>query len=253
MATSKRPVRKRLRKATFRDVETAVLANSARRCVLCFHLSGDLTEKLGQIAHLDQDRGNSGEDNLAFMCLGHHSLYDSTTKQHKNYTIGEVKNARSRLYTLVAEGHHLSPAAAQPYLQGEADKKVLRDFMETVPSNGSIRFLRDNDFGGSFELDYLHEIRAFVYGRNGPEHEFLDPVLEAARNQFWKAGKALLNALAVNTFPTSREGLQSVPRDWHEDSPQRFARAVSEIHAAADTVCDTYDALVRLARKKLAV
>lgn len=253
MATSKRPVKKGRRKATLRDVETVVLANSARRCALCFHIKGDLTEKLGQIAHLDQDRSNSVEDNLAFMCLPHHSLYDSKTKQHKNYTMGEVKAARSRLYALVAEGNHLNPTAAQPYLQAEADKKVLRDFIEAVPSNGSIRFLRDNDFGGSFELEHLHGLRVFVFDRNGPEHEFLDPELEAARNQFWKAGRALFSALAVNTFPASREGLQSVPRDWREDKPQQFARAVSEIHVAADSVCGTYDVLVRLARKKLAI
>src|ERR1017187_2021791 len=100
------------RKKTLPDVETAVLANSARRCILCFHLKGDLTEKLGQIAHLDEDRTNRAEDNLAWMCLDHHSLYDAKTRQHKNYTIQEVKTARARLYALVAEGNHLTPAAA---------------------------------------------------------------------------------------------------------------------------------------------
>jgi hypothetical protein len=38
------------------------------------------------------------------MCLDHHSLYDSKTKQHKNYTIHEVKDARSRLYDLAGCG-----------------------------------------------------------------------------------------------------------------------------------------------------
>jgi hypothetical protein len=33
--------------------EAGVLVKSARRCMLCFHLNGDLTEKHGQIAHLD--------------------------------------------------------------------------------------------------------------------------------------------------------------------------------------------------------
>jgi hypothetical protein len=132
-------------------VETAVLAKSARRCTLCFHLNGDLTEKHGQIAHLDKDRTNRAENNLAWICLDHHSLYDSKTKQHKNYTIHEVKAARAKLYELVAEGKHLTPATAVPYLQAEADKKVLRDFMEIVPSNGSIRFLTNNNFGFSFE------------------------------------------------------------------------------------------------------
>jgi len=88
------------------DVETAVLTKSARRCTLCFLLSRDLKEKHGQIAHLDQDPSNCAEDNLAFMCLEHHSLYDSRTSQHKNYTISEVKAARADLHRAIALGKH---------------------------------------------------------------------------------------------------------------------------------------------------
>lgn len=51
-----------------------------------FHLDGDLKEKHGQIAHLDGNRSNRAKDNLAFICLPHHSVFDSTTRQHKNYT-----------------------------------------------------------------------------------------------------------------------------------------------------------------------
>jgi hypothetical protein len=249
MITKKPP-----RKKTFPDVETAVLAKSARRCTLCFHLKGDLTEKHGQIAHLDDDRTNRKEDNLAWMCLDHHSLYDSKTKQHKNYTIHEVKAARTKLYDLVAEGKHLTPAAAQPYLQAEADKKVLRDFMETVPSNGSITFLRTNNFAGfSFEWKRLEDLEAFFHDRNGPDHEFLDPELEAARQNFRKSCRALLGTLAINTFTTDTKGWQAVPDDWEIKTPERFDHAVTEIHAAAEAVCCTYDDLVRLARNKLAV
>ena len=35
--------------------------------------------------------------------------------------------------------------------------------------------------------------------------------------------------------------------------PERFENAVSELHTTAAAVCSTYDNLVRLARKKLAV
>jgi len=110
------------RKKTLPDVETAVLAKSARRCTLCFHLKGDLSEKLGQIARLDEDRTNSEEDNLAWMCLEHHSLYDSKTKQHKNYTIHEVKASRAGLYDLVAKGKHLIQVAVPSQVYTEADK-----------------------------------------------------------------------------------------------------------------------------------
>jgi hypothetical protein len=241
------------RQRTVADVETAVLANSARRCALCFHLDGDLTEQHGQIAHLDGDRSNSAEDNLAFMCLKHHSLYDSTTRQHKNYTIQEVKAARTKLYELVATGNHLSPATAQPYLQAEVDKKILRDILEMVPSNGSIHFLRDFNFAGfSFDRERLESLDVFLRKRDGPEHEFLDPDLEMARGKFRKELDTALEILALSTFVTER-GFQSVPQDWEWENPKLFKDTVNEIHAAAKAAGSAYDELIRLARKKLAV
>ena len=70
---------------------------SARRCCLCLYLKRDFSEKEGQIAHLDHDKTNGSEENLAFLCLAHHSLYDSKTSQHKNYTFAETKAAREKL------------------------------------------------------------------------------------------------------------------------------------------------------------
>lgn len=95
------------RKRTPPDVEVTVLEQSRRRCALCFYLDGDLNEKHGQLAHLDGDRTNYAEENLAFLCIEHHSLYDSKTSQHKNYTLREVKTARRELYDAISEGKHL--------------------------------------------------------------------------------------------------------------------------------------------------
>jgi hypothetical protein len=64
-------------------IENRVLTRSARRCCLCFWLDRDFSEQDSQIAHLDQDPQNGSEDNLAFLCLTHHSVYDSRTSQHK--------------------------------------------------------------------------------------------------------------------------------------------------------------------------
>jgi hypothetical protein len=100
------------RKALPVDTMTAVLLKSARRCALCFHLKGELDEKIGQIAHLDNDPSNSEEDNVAFLCLTHHTLLDSKTSQHKNYTIHEVKSARDNLYGAIAQKKHLGGETA---------------------------------------------------------------------------------------------------------------------------------------------
>jgi hypothetical protein len=112
--------------------ETNVLVRSARRCTLCYHLDGDLRVKCGQIAHLDGDSSNSTEDNLAFMCLEHHSLYDSKTSQHKNYSITEIKRARAQLYRAIRRQKHFGPEAPK---KGERDRD--RDCKHKSSSEGA--------------------------------------------------------------------------------------------------------------------
>jgi hypothetical protein len=116
---------KRPRKKPTTATETAVLIKSARRCPLCFHLHGDLTPKLGQIAHLDGDRTNGAEDNLAWLCMPHHSEYDSTTSQHKNYTVAEIKEMRRRLYEAIGNQQHVGTPKG-----GEADRETLASLLQ---------------------------------------------------------------------------------------------------------------------------
>lgn len=90
------------RKSIPKRTETRVLKSSARRCALCFGLTGDLDEKKGQIAHLDHDPSNPALDNLAWLCFDHHDAYDGKTRQSKNYTLEEVKAYRDELYEEIA-------------------------------------------------------------------------------------------------------------------------------------------------------
>ena len=76
----------------------SVLLKCRRRCCLCVGLDGDGAIKRGQIAHIDHDRTNPKEENLAFLCLSHHDEYDSTPRQSKKLTEGEVREYRDRLH-----------------------------------------------------------------------------------------------------------------------------------------------------------
>src|SRR6516164_11237525 len=96
------------------DIELRVLNRSRRRCASCFQPNGDVTEKYRQIAHIDKDPANYKEDNLAWLCLDHHSVFDSRTSQHKNYTQAEVKDARVALYLAIEQGKHSAQSVASP-------------------------------------------------------------------------------------------------------------------------------------------
>jgi hypothetical protein len=131
--------------------ELAVLDKSRRRCALCFHISGDLTEKHGQIAHLDHDRTNSVEENLAFFVSMHHSLYDSKTSQHKNYSDDEVRQAREALYAAIRDERHLH-ASFVPTTGRQADKRTMDEIMAVFEDEDEdVEFFRRLDFNNSFE------------------------------------------------------------------------------------------------------
>jgi hypothetical protein len=87
----------RERKKISGNVVAEVLETSKRRCCICVALRHDLSEKKGQIAHLDRAPSNNDPDNLAFLCLEHHDQYDSRPSQSKGFIPEEVKRYRATL------------------------------------------------------------------------------------------------------------------------------------------------------------
>jgi hypothetical protein len=96
------------------NVVAGVLETSKRRCCICVALRCDVSEKKGQIAHLDRDPSNNDPDNLAFLCLEHHDQYDSRPSQSKGFTLEEVKRYRAALPEALARpGSPLSDVRVQ--------------------------------------------------------------------------------------------------------------------------------------------
>jgi hypothetical protein len=73
-----------------------------------------------------------------------------------------------------------------------------------------------------------------------------------ARRKLHKECDTLLDMLSMNTWRTEK-GFQSVPDEWAWENPKRLKETLDMFKTARKAVCSTYDDLVRLARKKLAV
>lgn len=86
------------RKHLPQESETAVLLLSKRRCCLCFFLDEIKKQRKEQIAHLNHNPNDPRFENLVYLCFEHHSDYDSTTSQSKNYTGDEIRQYRNKLY-----------------------------------------------------------------------------------------------------------------------------------------------------------
>jgi hypothetical protein len=118
---------------------------------------------------------------------------------------------------------HLAAGIAPSRSEVTADRKILRDFLKIVPSNGALSFLRTNNFTGfSFDHKRLDDIDRFFHNRSGPDHEFLNSESEMARKNFRESCKKLLVSLGLNTSPTGSRDYQEVPDDWEVNDPRRF-------------------------------
>ena len=103
------------------NVVAGVLETSRRRCCICVALRDDISEKKGQIAHLDRDPSHNDPDNLAFLCLEHHDQYDSRPSQSKGFTPEEVKRYRAALPARLAA----RPSSVPPDVRVRASAAIV--------------------------------------------------------------------------------------------------------------------------------
>jgi hypothetical protein len=128
---------------------------------VCFGLQRDGRIKQGQIAHLDQDRNNHKLDNLAFLCLDHHDLYDSKTSQSKGFTLREVRRFRKELYEAIDQ------VWKQPLSFGVAETPARDDI--------SGHWIRESKFESaefSIERVAAHRVRVSGFALWGTTREY---------------------------------------------------------------------------------
>jgi hypothetical protein len=181
----------------------------------------------------------------------HHSVYDSRTSQHKNYTVAEVKAARAKLYEAIHNNRHINADAAIP--GRETDRKTLDDLIRLMTDAGTMSFLRRANFAGwLFSEEPLEGLDRFVLDRKGAEYEFLDNDLEALRKKLLTSAATFLSSVAHHTFAAGTgPGYRAVPEEWECKRPERFKKAIEELHTGAANLCDSYDELVHVARARL--
>ncbi|TQS00061.1 nucleotide-binding protein [Paenibacillus ottowii] len=134
------------------------------------------------------------------------------------------------------------------------DISLIESIKETLPINGSINFIRTHSFEGSYRRDLLDDLRNFHQDGDNATMEFVNPELEGLRKQLYQDVNKFLFLLAKNTWVNKMNSdYSSVPSDWEEEQPERFNQVISEIHDTAESICSTYDLLIRRSRLLLAV
>ncbi len=194
-----------------RVVQTSILTKSRRRCALCFFLESGAAVVRGQIAHIDRNRENNGEGNLAYLCLRHDDEYDSTTTQSKRLLPEELIEAKVALEAWAKEkiAEDLEPV---PLGQDEIPKvrsrvrpelfdrripiyRAFHRFIVSVSSEPNVSnadlaaFVNDTHdalflFGEKIE-EYLHQVYIKAIELRSLQRRMAHPSAQTAHN--WEA------------------------------------------------------------------
>ncbi len=130
-----------------------------------------------------------------------------------------------------------------------ADRDLFRQFLNTLPSEGNIRHIRDHSMGETIrDRECSDQLDDFRLTWDDPEHEFLDSELEVKRRHLQECIRNFLDRFCTSVFPLDTGNYYKVGPEWPEE--QRCA-AIEELDKLADRVVAAHGDLVRSARVRL--
>lgn len=123
---------------------------------------------------------------------------------------------------------------------------------EVLPPEGSIAFLRTNNFAGfSFDLKNLEQIDNFFFRfKDNSTLEFINPDIEKLKKNLYVSIDIFQDLIAGYTFPIGNNR-QIVPEEWEIECPDHFYDVVDKIQNSTKNICRDYDTLVRIGRIKI--
>jgi HNH endonuclease len=234
------------------SVANKALVACGRCCCICHKFCATRIE-LHHIMPEAQGGPNTFENciPLCFDCHEEVGSYNPSHPKGRKFTEKELKIHRDHWYAKVCAG---STTASPNEDHLRLDRELFSKVRKLLPSNGSIEFVRGNNYAGiSFATDAHRDLEEFDYFCARPENEFFDIELETAKGGLLTSIRKFLRLIALNTWYNSSTKRSSVPPEWEEEQPDRFWKITDEIHELADDICKRYDEFIRLGRRKLAI
>ncbi|MEX3853690.1 hypothetical protein AB3X94_06430 [Paraburkholderia sp. BR10923] len=149
---------------------------------------------------------------------------------------------------------HLRPTMSAVPQKPPHDLRIFDEFQSIFGFEPAVRLLRDHDFGGPFLRKSIQPLFEFVETWDQPEKEFLDPELQTALANLYRAAYEMSDHLTEKTVPVGNgeqasvfpDSLRAVgPRpDWVRED----ARVLNE---QAKMFVPIYEQFFRLCRTKL--
>jgi hypothetical protein len=164
---------------------------------------------------------------------------------------------------------------ANQYLR--LDRELFQKIRDMLPSDRTIKFVREQDYGGPFLRKAHDNLRKFRDFSQLPECEFMDPELETVRTHLEESVNQFLDVIANHAFTLETNiEFSRLERDPYEDpaiiayyrkiakSERQFDELMAEqqkrvyalwheTNMLANQLCNAHDEFVRLGRRRLAI
>ena len=233
-----------------RATREQALISAGRCCCICHRFCGLKIE----CHHIlpEADGGDNTLENCIPVCFDCHAdqlNYDPNHPRGTKYSPEELQQHRDAWFRRVAR----SPG---PEYGGDArrlDVAVYETIAKMLPWNGAIEILGSFElFGYAIPVEASRELSKFAR-RNAvdPSFEFIDADLEHCRVSLMNALNVFLDVKFEEMFSTKDGVNLAIPREWKLSQPDRYYSAAEKLETAASELCEAYDNLVRLARRKL--
>ncbi len=242
-------------------VAERALLDCGRHCCVCHKFCGFKIE-----LHHIKPRSEEGEDTydncipLCFDCHAEVKAYNPKHPKGRQYTESELRGHRDRWYKKV-EGSQ-GTTVNSDYI--ELDRKLFLEIRDILPSTGTIAFVRDHGYEQPFEVSSHDDLHEFLEHCKRPEFEFLDADLEGLRANLAEYAKKFFITLSRYVTPDTRPFIQTREGRWYGVAKhsganrdrvynEKLLQEITEINDCSTQVWTTYEALVRLGRRKLGV
>lgn len=133
------------------------------------------------------------------------------------------------------------------------DREVFEKIKKILPSNGSIEYIRDHDFGGIYRVSKLDQLDDYISEMVKPDYFFVDRKMESCRLELLENVKAFYIRLGLEAFPL-REGnidMNCIPKEHEFDDRTRYHKIREELNSLASKVCKSYDKFVKFSKERL--
>jgi hypothetical protein len=132
------------------------------------------------------------------------------------------------------------------------DQKTLSLIIEIFDESDSIGFLREHDFGGLFNREYIKPLNEFVYVSKNPDQKMLIEELEDLRIQLVDKATNLSKLLGLKTHPRKGTFSSVLPEEYQTKiRPKWVDEAANEINDAATEFVNLYEEFIHKARSTL--